>query len=128
MAVYNRRPIHLNRSKALYQLFRPTVLKQHLHLSLTGKGKYKLCLALSISASLFLSLSHTLTRAHIQCDKCTSVTHNAIPVAIVRGSADQTLHRALLQIQAATLVALLYSGVFFQEDNRQTVVTKVIML
>lgn len=33
-----------------------------------------------------------------------------MPIAIVKGSEDQTLHGALLQIQATTLVALLYSA------------------
>lgn len=84
----------MNRSKAIYQLFRPAVFRQQLHVSLTGKGRNK------------LSLTHTLT----QCDKFPSVTHKAVLAAIVRGSADQTLHGALLQIQASTRAALLCSA------------------
>lgn len=71
-------------------------------MSLAGKGKYKLPLP--------LPLTHTHTHSHIQCDKFTSVTHNAVPFAIVKRSVDQTLHRALLQIQASTRVALLCSA------------------
>lgn len=96
----------MNRGKAIYQLFRSTVFRLHLHLSSTGKDK----LTLSFSLSLSLRLSHTHTHAHtLQCDKFTSVTNNAIPIAVVRGSTDQTLHGALLQIQATTLVTLLHS-------------------
>lgn len=94
-----------SRVETIYQLFRPTMFKQRL--SLAGKGKY----------------SPSRKSTHIQCDKLTSVTHNAVSNAIVRGSADQTLHGALLQIQATILAVLLP-----QEDKRQAVVTKVIVL
>lgn len=65
-------------------------------MSLAGKGRNN------------LPLTHTQTLA--RCDKFPSVTHKAVLDAIVRGSADQTLRGALLQIQASTRAALLCSA------------------
>lgn len=83
----------------MYQLFRATVFSCP---SLTTVNTNSPTIFFP-SPRVPLSVTQTYS---IQCDKFTSVTHNAIPIAIVRGSADQTLHRALLQIQAPTPLAL----------------------
>lgn len=64
----------------------------------------------SLGLFLFFSVPHTCTCIHTQCDKFSSVTHTGVPIAAVRGSADQTLRGALLQIQASSQVVVLCSA------------------